>query len=128
MSKQPRLQTIPRIVSIVVLGSRDESSLLAMAASLALAVDDRLGDAIRKTAPGSAALLHVEQIQFTSKRGVAGSIDGHVVILGNSSFLTDLGVSIGSLGHWAERLAHQRQRITFLAVDGELAAFFKLSA
>ena len=128
MFKQRMLQATPRIVSIVVFGDRDEAAFLAMAASLALAVDDPLGAAILKTAPNSGTgLPRVEQIQSISERGVAGSVDGHVVALGNSSFLADLGLSIGNLGDWAERLAQQGQRITFLAVDGRLAGFLKLS-
>ena len=117
-----------RIVSVVVFGDRDETALLAMAASLALAVDDPLGAAILKTAPHSGTgLPRVEQIQSISERGVAGSVDGRVVVLGSSSFLTDRGLSIGNLGDWVERLAQQGQRLTFLAVDGELAGFLKLT-
>ena len=128
MFNQWRLQPTPRIVSVVVLGERDETALLSTAASLALAVDDPLGAAILKTEPNiGAGLPRVEQIQSASEHGVAGSVDGHVVVLGNSSFLADLGLSIGSLGDWAERLVEQGQRVTFLAVDGHLAAFLKLS-
>jgi cation transport ATPase len=88
MFKQRRLQATTRIVSVVVFGDRDETALLAMAASLALAVDDPLGAAILKTAPNSSSgLPRVEQIQSISERGVAGSVDGHVVVLGSSSFL-----------------------------------------
>jgi len=128
MFKQRRLQTTTRIVSVVVFGDRDETALLAMAASLALAVDDPLGAAILKTAPhGGIGLPHVEQIQLISERGVAGSVDGHMVVLGSSSFLADRGLSIGNLGDWVERLAPQGQMLTFLAVDGELAGFLKLT-
>jgi Cu+-exporting ATPase len=128
MFKQRRLQATTRIVSVVVFGDRDETALLAMAASLALAVDDPLGAAILKTTPHSGAgLPHVEQIQSISERGVAGSVDGHVVVLGSSSFLADRGFSIGNLGDWVEGLAQQEQRVTFLAVDGELAGFLKIT-
>jgi cation transport ATPase len=128
MFKQRRLQATPRILSVVVFGDRDEAACLAMAASLALAVDDPLGVAIQKTASNSGCELpRVEQIQSISERGVTGLVDGHVVVLGNSSFLADLGLSIGNLGDRAERLAEQGQRIMFIAVDGQLAGFLKLS-
>jgi P-type Cu+ transporter len=121
-------QETPRIVSIVVFGDRNETALLAMAASLGLVVNDPLGAAILETAPDSGTELpHVEHVQSMSEKGVAGSVDGHVVVFGNSSFLADLGLSIGNLGDWAGRLAQQGQRVMFLAVDGQPAGFLKLS-
>jgi len=115
-------------VFIGVLGDRDETALLAMAAGLAIVVDDPLGAAILETAPDSVTELpHVEHVQSVSEKGVAVLVDGHTVVLGNSSFLADLGLNIGNLGDWTERLAQQGQRVAFLAVDGQPAGFLKLS-
>jgi Cu+-exporting ATPase len=117
-----------KIVSVVMLGDRDETVVLALAARLARSLDEALSTAIAETASdGSMTLGHVDYVQLTTDKGVAGSIDRHAVVLGNSSFLASLGLSVGSFGEWEERTAPEGETVIFVAVDGQLAGFLRLS-
>ena len=89
----------PKVVSVVALDGRDEKTLLALAARLTDGLDPRLTN------------------------GVAGSVDGHDVVLGNAAMFTDLGLSIERLGTWSERLRQHGQHVWFVAVDGRTAGF-----
>ena len=128
MRNQQSREQVSKIVSVVILGDRDETSVLALAASLARTVDEALSEAIvEMTSEDIVALGHVDHVQLITAKGVAGSVDGHAVLLGNSSFLSDLGVCVGNFGEWAERTAPQGQSVMFVAVDGQPAGFFRLS-
>ena len=66
----------------------------------------------------------VERFHETPRAGVAGSVDGHAVVLGNSALFTDLGLSVESFGKWPERLQQRGEHVLFIAVDGRTAGFF----
>jgi len=113
------------LVTVVVLGDHDEAAVLALAASLALAAGHPLGAAICNRSGEPEIPLHcVNRYQTLASNGMAGLIDGHNVVLGNSILFAELGIPIGDLGDWAERLEQQGQFVRFLAVDGNAAAFF----
>ena len=114
-----------KLVTFVVLGDRDESTVLSLAASLALAAGDPLGAAIRNRSDEPEVQLQcVDRYQILASNGLAGLINGHAVVLGNSMLFAELGITIGDLGDWAERLGQQGQSVTFIAVDGNTAGFF----
>ncbi len=117
-----------KIVAVVVLEDRDETAVLKLAASLARSVDDALSAALVEAASGGiTALGVVDRVQRITDTGVAGSVDGHAVVMGNSSFLAGLGLSVGSFGEWAERTAPEGESVMFVAVDGHPAGFIRLS-
>jgi Cu+-exporting ATPase len=118
----------PRVVSIVVLGGCDERDLLSVAASLAAAVKHPLAAALLDSSlQCDIELRQVRHFQAKAEEGVIGSVDYHDVTLGNAAFFSELGLSLGHLGDWAERLARQGQRVTFVAVDGETAGFIGMA-
>jgi Cu+-exporting ATPase len=108
-----------------MLGDRDEAGVLALAASLALAAGHPLGAAIcSRSEEPEFTLQRVDRHQMLASNGVAGLINGHTVVLGNSMLFRKLGITVGNLGDWAERLAQQGQSVTFIAVDGNAVGFF----
>jgi cation transport ATPase len=124
MSVKVKRKDTQRLVSVVVLGGRDETEFLAAAASLASAGKHPLGAAIiHCSLEHHVEFRQVDRVRALAGAGVTGLVDGHDVTLGNSALFAELGLSLGDLDDWAERLALQGQRITFVAVDGETAGF-----
>ena len=114
-----------KLVTFIVLGDRNESTVLSLAASLALAARDPLGTAIRDGSDEpEVQLQRVDRYQTLASKGLTGIINGHAVVLGNSTLFAELGVTVGDLGGWAARLSQQGQSVTFIAVDGNAVGFF----
>jgi cation transport ATPase len=117
-----RADRTPRLVSVVAIGGREETALLAIAASLASGSEYPLGAAIIDSAhERDIELEQAGRQQDIGGNGVAGMVAGHAAVLGNSELFADLGINTGQLGDWAERLQQQGQRVMFLAVDGQTA-------
>jgi Cu+-exporting ATPase len=111
-----------QLVTVVVLGDRDEPAVLALAASLAIAAGHPLGAAIcNRFGEQEIQIQGVNRSQTLAANGVAGLVDGHEVILGNSALFAELRIPVGDLSGWAERLG---QSVTYIAVDGNAAGFF----
>ena len=129
MSKERDSENKPMIASLVVLGNRDESTVLRLTASLMLAVDDPLGSAVLD----AAALADQEprrasEVEVIDGKGIVGSVNGHAIVIGSAALFSDQGLSLGDFENWDSRLARQDQRVVFVAVDGELAACLSTSA
>jgi FtsP/CotA-like multicopper oxidase with cupredoxin domain len=112
----------PSLVSIVALDTPDDSALLALAASLAGSLNTPFAAAIVESAQErQIEPRQVEQFHRTTAMGVAAAVDGHSVALGNAGLLTQLGVSIASLGDWPERLRRRGEQVLFVSIDGRAA-------
>lgn len=128
MLKQRVREQAYKVVSVVMLGTRDETAVLALAASLARTVDEALSVAILETVSESnMTLRNVEHVDLITDEGVAGSVDRHAVALGNSAFLAGQGLSVGSFGEWAERTASDGEAVIFVAVDRQPAGVLRVS-
>lgn len=55
-------------------------------------------------------------------RGVAGTVDDHIVAIGNPGYLEALAIDLRPLRGRAESLRREGQTVMFVAVDGQLAA------
>ena len=116
------------LVSVVVLGGRDETELLGMTASLACAAGHPLGAAILGSGDYRLKLRPVERLQVVDLRGVSGQVDSHDVIIGGAAFLAARGLSAQYFGDWADRFAEQGQEVTFVAVDTVIVGLFGITA
>jgi Cu+-exporting ATPase len=113
------------LVSVVALDGRDESAVLALAASLAPGLEAPLAAAILESArERNLHVRNVDRFDETTFAGAVAAVDGHTVILGNSTLLSELGLSVESFGEWPERLRQRGEHVLFLAVDGRTAGFF----
>ena len=90
----------PEVVSVVALDGRDETTLLALAAGLTAGLDPRI-----------------------ALRGIAGSVGGHDVVIGDAAMFARLGLSIERLDASSARLRQHGQHVLFVAVDGRTAGF-----
>jgi Cu+-exporting ATPase len=108
----------PRLAAVVALPPHDEAELLRLAASLERGSEHPLADAIVGAARERGLSLD-EAVDFrvTPGQGVAGSIAGRRVALGNARLLETLGVSPGDLAERAEALRRDGQTAVFLVVD-----------
>ncbi|WP_461828526.1 heavy metal translocating P-type ATPase [Aquifex sp.] len=70
----------------------------------------------------------VEDFKAFPGKGVKGKVEDHEVVIGNSGFLKELGVSLDKeLLEEAQRLEAQGKSVILVAVDGKLAGIIALS-
>ncbi|MBI2977459.1 MAG: copper-translocating P-type ATPase, partial [Rhodospirillales bacterium] len=112
----------PKLVSVVAAGSTDEATLLRLAASLERGSEHPLAAAIVAGAEARrVTLAEAKDFQSDTGKGVAGSVDGRRVALGNARMMAGLGVETGALAAQAEELRGDGQTVMFVAVDGKIA-------
>jgi Cu+-exporting ATPase len=109
----------PRLVSIVGVG-KSESEVLQTAASLERGSEHPLAAAIVAGAQERALQLsEAKDFKALTGRGIAGSVDGKQVALGNMRLLSELNVKADHLAGRAEELRRDGQTVMFLAIDSE---------
>jgi Cu+-exporting ATPase len=95
-----------------------EDEMLRLAASVERASEHPLAGAIVAGAEARAVkLASVSNFRSFTGKGVIGTVDGHVVAVGNQQ----LGIDFGSLIAQAENLRGDGQTVVFIAVDGKPA-------
>ena len=118
----------PKVTSIVAAAGFDEKEILRLAASVELASEHPLADAIVRSAKErSLELGKVEEFDSPTGKGASGKVDGKSILLGNSNFLTSLGVDTNSLDSDAERMRADGATVINIAVDGKLAGLFAIA-
>jgi Cu+-exporting ATPase len=114
---KPRLQTAEPAGSGV---SADQ--LLRLGASLERASEHPLAAAIVAGAQERGiGLVPVEGFRSLTGRGVAGTVSGRAVALGNRRLLEETNVDPGALAARADALRADGQTVVFVAVDGRAA-------
>ena len=110
----------PRVVTVIAMPGQNENELLRLAASLEQASEHPLGAAVLSAAKERGLVLaRADAFQSDTGRGVSGRIDGKQVLIGNSVFLREKGISFSGLAKEAEAVQHAGQTIVFVAVDGQ---------
>jgi Cu+-exporting ATPase len=118
----------PKVTAIVAAAGFDESEILRLAASVEIASEHPLADAIVRSAKERTLHLgKVEEFDSPTGKGAAGKVDGKSVLLGNSKFLSSLGVDTHSLASDAERMRADGATVINIAVDGKLAGLFAIA-
>jgi Cu+-exporting ATPase len=118
----------PKVLSIVPAPGFDEREILRLAASVELASEHPLADAIVRSAKErNLELDKVEEFDSPTGKGATGKVDGKSVLLGNSKYLSSLGVDTQSLLSDGERLRNDGATVINIAVDGKLAGLFAIA-
>jgi len=107
----------PRLESVIVVDGFDEQTLLALAGSLERSSEHPLAAAI--VAGANERRIEIKdatRFQSITGKGVVGEVDGHQVVVGNSSLVDDL-----KLDARAEELRANGQTIMFVVIDGKPA-------
>ena len=112
----------PKLMSVVALAGFDESEVLRLGASLERASEHPLAAAIVNGAQEkSMAFATVSEFRSYTGKGVAGTVDGHAVVLGNIKLFEELHIASGELPARAEALRGDGQTVMLLAIDGKAA-------
>ncbi len=121
----------PTLVTVNPIGGHDEAAILAHAAALERVSEHPLAAAVVAGATArKIAIAKVIDFVSTTGKGVAGSVNGHHVAVGNRAHLADaigesreeaLGVETAALADRAESLRREGQTVLFVAIDGRAA-------
>jgi Cu+-exporting ATPase len=118
----------PRLVSVVAVAGVAEERLVRLAASLERGSEHPLAAAIVDGArERSLSLSEPEGFESLTGKGVAGSVDGAKVALGNRALLADLGVDPGELAARAEAMRGEGQTVMFVVVEGRAAGLLAVA-
>ncbi|PLX61040.1 MAG: copper-translocating P-type ATPase [Sedimenticola selenatireducens] len=112
----------PKLVSVQTGKGFRESDVLRLAASLEKASEHPLAEAIvRGAGEQDVKLSSTDQFESITGKGVAGSIDGHRVVLGNIKLFEELSIDPGDLPDLAETGRGKGQTVMFVAIDDKAA-------
>ena len=112
----------PALLSVETDGTVADDEILALAAALERQSEHPLaGAVIDAAAARDLALPAVTDFASKTGQGIAGTVDGRAVALGNQSLLASMGLDPGELGTAAERLRQDGATVVFVAVDRAVA-------
>jgi len=112
----------PKLVSVQTGTGFREADVLRLAASLEKASEHPLSEAIvRGAEEQDVKLSSTDQFESITGKGVAGSIDGHRVVLGNIKLFEELSIDPGDLPDLAETGRGKGQTVMFVAIDDKAA-------
>ncbi|OGS90533.1 MAG: copper-translocating P-type ATPase [Gallionellales bacterium GWA2_59_43] len=112
----------PKLTSVIPLAGFDAGEVLRLGASLERASEHPLAAAIVSGAQGkSIALAAVGDFRSYTGKGVAGTVEGRAVALGNLKLFEELRIDAGELPARAEALRGDGQTVMLLAIAGRAA-------
>ncbi len=112
----------PKLTSVVAIAGFAESEVLRLGASLERASEHPLAAAIVNGAQEkNLTLATVTNFRSYTGKGVAGTVEGHAVALGNLKLFEELGIASGELAARADTLRSDGQTVMLLAIDGKAA-------
>jgi Cu+-exporting ATPase len=112
----------PRLVTVEPTEGFTAEELLRLAGSLERGSEHPLAAAIIKGAEAKGLKLpDARDFEALTGKGVRGTVEGHVVALGNAAMLAELGVQPDSLQRRADELRREGQTVMLVAIDGRLA-------
>jgi Cu+-exporting ATPase len=112
----------PKLSSVIPVAGFEANEILRLGASLERASEHPLAAAIVNGAQEKQlALAAVSDFRSFTGKGVAGSVDGRPVALGNLKLFEELDIVPGELPARAEALRGEGQTVMLLAVDGKAA-------
>lgn len=112
----------PHLTQIITSSGKDESELLRMAAGIERSSEHPLADAIVAGAlKRGIKPADIKDFKSLTGRGVSGTVDGHVVALGNAKMLEEMKVDAKELVEQADQLRASGQTIMFVVVDMKVA-------
>jgi Cu+-exporting ATPase len=112
----------PKLVTVEPQGGVDDAGLLRLVASLENVSEHPLAAAIVGGArERNLTLAEVHDFESATGKGVSGTVDGHVVSIGNLRHLEALGIDAASLRDRADALRREGQTVMFVVIDRQPA-------
>ncbi len=114
----------PRVLAVVPAFGWSESDLLRVAASLERDSEHPLAAAITAAAAAeSISLASAHTFSSLTGKGVTGTIEGRVIVIGGHALMQEQGIAVGALADRAEEVRKDGHAVVFVAVDQQLAGF-----
>ena len=118
----------PAFHSVVAQSGYSEGEVLRLAASLDQGSEHPLADAIVSEARlRGLSLAKADEFESSTGIGVRGRVEGHVVALGSTPLLQQVGIDVSALSVAAESRRAEGASVVFLAVDGRLAGLIAVA-
>jgi len=112
----------PRVVAVAPADRFDEATVLSLAASLERSSEHPLAAAIVAAArERSPTLEDATDFRTITGKGVAGTVNGRTVVVGNAALLEDPHVAAAELEPRAESFRADGATAMFVAIDGRAA-------
>ena len=112
----------PKLTDVVAVSGIDDNTLLQLAASLEKGSEHPLADAIVAGAEAKGLKTdNVDAFEAITGKGVAGTVKGRAVALGNPAMMQDMGLDIAAIQAQADTLRAEGKTAMFVAVDNKLA-------
>ncbi len=106
----------------------DNDELLRLAASAERGSEHPLGEAIVRSAEGKGLSLSTPELfEGIAGHGIAATVDGHDILLGNLRLMEREKVHLNGLEPKARRLQDQAKTAMWLAVDGQASAIIAVA-
>ena len=116
------------VTAIAAVSGFDENEILRLAASVELASEHPLADAIVCAARMRGQTLdNVDGFDSPAGKGATGVVEGKTVVLGNAGYLASIGIATASLDAEGERLRSDGATVIYAAVNGTLAGLFAIA-
>jgi len=113
----------PELSSVTPVNSFDADEALCLAAGLERASEHPLAAAIVRGAEAKKLqLTHATDFISITGKGVAATVDGKRVVLGNTALMQDEGIDLGKAEEKADTRRVKGETVILMAVDGKLAA------
>lgn len=118
----------PAVIGIAVANGHAEDEVLRLAASLERMSDHPLGQAIVKAAHDrNLKLGEPSDVEQPVGKGITGSVEGRVVIVGKADFFKELGLSTNALAARADEWRANGATAIFLGIDGTAAGVIAIA-
>ncbi len=118
----------PKLSGLVAAEGMEEDKLLKFAASLEKSSEHPLAAAIVSGAEEKKiAIVTPEEFDSITGKGVAGTVEGTRVLLGNLKLMNDAGVNTDELASRAEKMRREGQTVMFVAANEKLAGILAVS-
>ena len=112
----------PKLTDVVAVSGVDGNMLLQLAASLEKGSEHPLAEAIVAGAEAKGLKTdNVDAFEAITGKGVAGTVKGRAVALGNPAMMQDMGLDIAAVQAQADTLRAEGKTAMFVAVDNKLA-------
>ncbi len=112
----------PKLTDVVAVSGIDDNTLLQLAASLEKGSEHPLAEAIVAGAEAKGLKTdNVDAFEAITGKGVAGTVKGRAVALGNPAVMQDMGLDIAVIQVQADTLRAEGKTAMFVAVDNKLA-------
>ncbi len=118
----------PKLVSAVPLAGTTEDQLLRLAASLEQQSEHPLGAAVVAGATARHITLSAaQQVRAVPGKGLAGTVDGRPVAVGNGKLFEQLGIDATPFDAQLEQLRGEGATAVLVAVDGAAAGLLAIA-